>query len=619
MKNPRLALPLAAFALTQCSANPPPAPPPPPPSIAFSGQDTTPAPAVDLSEVPTPAGLLLDVRLASARGFAQKLGRLTGMNDGMVDLLEGAMPGMLGDDEGLASVIDLNAPVDISVFVPPERRRARLVLSMGAGDLAHAATALSDGHALATEPNGVRRVTQTGHSDPDPSCVLAPAFGTSGSRVLCGDRGEDFTGLIPYMTRTLPRRPLDAAQSDLVASVAMAQFRASQGDEWRRTATQLTNEFGFAQAASDAPLEAARAWARDMMQSIPRVLEDVGAADLRLSLPDTGAEANATFRIEHTTAPALRQLLDITHDPNPPFADLARLPAGGWLYAAASLSLQQLRPSLNVLPTLITRELLQGTPTPNGEGAALNTAIASLLAQDRITYATSIGTDPAGRYWNVSRFQATTPPAQLVSNLRTFFTTLSRPAISRPVLAHHHIQLAQWHTMPTVGLPPGSLLVRVPFERLHAATPATPVRGPRPAATPPPPPAPVYEFLFVPDGAQVWFVAATNSRERLRAAQAAHPAPVDAATLQGDGVSLGAAIIPAAAVSLFQDDPSFMRMLTRLVQGATDHGMTPATVRLSTTQGTTNELTVRATVPRATLELVGQAMHGAGGAAPPHP
>lgn len=537
------------------------------------------------------------------------------MNAQMVQMLESSMPGMLSDDEGLASVIDLNAPVDVSVYKPPQGE-LRLALAMGAGDLDHAASVLADGHRLDPLDNGVRRVLRSGDNvpPPDPACVLAPSFGTVGARVVCAERDQDITALIPYITRTLPRRPIEPPPADLLATVAMPQVRVSLADDARSLARDIIHQFGLDATSQDPQLEAARAWAREMWQSIPRSLDDVSQAELRVTLPDSGLDAALDLRVDRTTAPALQHLLSLSRDPHPPFAELERLPSGGWMYAAASVALQQIRPSLNVLPTLLTHRLLQGTATPGGEGAALNTAIASLLAQDTIAYAASVGVDDAGHYWNVSRFQATTPPAQLVSNLRAFFTALTRPAITRAVQAHHHVQLAQWRVAPPVGLPPGALLVRVPQDSLIAPPPVAPALAGRPR-----PPSPTYEFLFVPDGAQVWFVAATNARERLRGAQAQHPAPIDTHILQGDGVTAAAALIPAAAVGFFHDDPSFQRQLSRLVQGASDHGTTPATVRLSTTANTTSDVHLRVTLPRQTLEMVGQALRGVGGAAPAHP
>ncbi len=126
-----------AGALTQCSASPTPpvAVQPPPPPVVVAAE-----PPVDLSPAPTPDALLVTVRSPSPRGAARHLGERLGLGE-LVTSMEEQIPSMFGDDAALVHALDLDAPVDVVVYLG-ERDRARVVLSFGALSMPRAEDAL---------------------------------------------------------------------------------------------------------------------------------------------------------------------------------------------------------------------------------------------------------------------------------------------------------------------------------------------------------------------------------------------------------------------------------------------------------------------------------------------
>jgi hypothetical protein len=290
---------------------------------------------------------------------------------------------------------------------------------------------------------------------------------------------------------------------------------------------------------------------------------------------------------------------------------LPRLPPGALLYDAWALSLDPLRPTLHMLADLVTGLILGDAAIPGGEGTALHTAISGLLAQDQVAAAAATGWDDQGHHWTVSQVRLTTPPPQLVANVRTLLAALQRPAVVRAARSRLQVDLARVRVVPGTAaapVPAGGLLLSIPDEVV--VSPSGPVAPTRPAARPSrpgarPAPAAVTEVLLVPEGATLWISWGHDARGHLRAAQGPHPAPV--VIPAQDGMFGALALVPAAIPALVQrEDPTFARSLREAFQGAPDHGATPVVLYVTqTTANGTTHLGSLLRIPGAALTAVG--------------
>ncbi len=612
----------AAAALAHCSSTPPPSPAPPPAHVAAAPMVQAEDAPPDLSPVPAPDGLMVTLRVASPRRLAERMGALLGMGDGMVHSLESSLPAIFGDDEALAHVIDLTAPVDLVLYKPAGGGAPVAVVSFSTASMGRAENALADGHRLTPGAGGARRIEATAPGrEGGAECALAPAFGPNAARLVCAEHYTQMGPVLPYLARTLPRTPVDPSAGELVAEVAVVQARESLLGDARSTGDDLVRAL-TPQPDPNNPQyqDSVRAWARDMAASLPLALNDLGSARLTLSLPPAGADIVLDVGLQGTSAPLVRQIVEATRDAHAPADRTGHLPGDGFGYLAAALGLEPFRATLNVASGVAAAALVPHGHLPPADNTALRTAIAALFAQDRVSTATTLGGDAQGRPWLASEFQVTTPPAQFVANVRALVAVMKRPAVARAITADQHSDVARWTVMPPgPGIPAGAYLLRIPPESAHPSNtspgPGRPPPGLRPSAgghpTPAAAPRVPTELLLVPEGASVWFFMGTDARALYRATQAAHPAGVTAAALGGDGVAAAVGLVPAASAPLFHDDPEMSRLLPRLMREAEDHGTTPATLAFSNVQrdGQTH-LGLRLQVPLSVLRMIGATVLG---------
>lgn len=569
----------------------------------------------DMTEVPPPGALFATVRLSPLQGMAERLGQRLGLGDRLVTALREAHPGVFDDDEALAAVADLNAPLDVALY-KANPGGERTVVSYGALALDRAEARLSDGHRLVSVGGGSRRVERTGPESeraPANTCELSPAAGNPPARLVCAEDREHIAAVRPFLTRTLPRHPL-APGEDVVFEALMDNVHALYHQDAQDLARELLREQDDILEGSNPRLAGARTWLQELVESVSVGLDDLDRARVVASLGERDLTVTTDVSLASARAPLLRQLVDASRGQHPPVDLLARLPPGGLLYDAWALSLDPLRPTLHMLADLATGLVLGDANIPGGEGTGLHTAVSGLLAQDTVSAATATGWDDQGHHWTVSQVRVTTPPPQLIANVRTLLSALQRPAVVRAARSRLQVDLARVRVVPGTAaapVPAGGLLVHIPDNIVvdGSTPPARPpartgARPPARARTPTPPPA-VTEVLLVPDGATLWVSWGHNARGHLRDAQTAHPAPVVIPAV--DGMYGAMALLPAAVPALLQrEDPTFARSVREAVQGAPDHGTTPAVLYLTqTTAGGTTHLGSQLRVPGTMLTALG--------------
>lgn len=611
-----------ALALTQCSSNAPPRPNPQDQTVVVTTAPGV-AQAIDLSPVPVPEQVVVTIRVASLNGAARRVGQLTGLNNVGTEAVQAAVSDML-HDEALVRVVDLDGAVDLAVYTRGDDDAGGM-LSFAAVPLARAEALLGEGHTLEAygDPSwGVRRVVrsdtqaQTENPPQRDLILLAPAGGSAGAaRLVVVDRGSDqaqqVTRYLPYLTRTLAATPLQPGAGDLVVEANAPNVRAQLGGPVRRGIDHWVDDLVPGPDPNNAQFrDSVRSWLREVMQSLPQTLEELDAARASVTLGERGATLSIDAGVRNPTAPYLQQFLTAVRDHHPPADLLARLPVGGSAYGAMSASLEPFRTSLNIASSAVARTLVPRTRFPiEADANALRTALSALFAQDRVSTAATGGRDPQGRPWQVALFQVTTPAPQFVANVRALVTALKRPGVARAFTADHHMNPMTWLLAPTVGLPPGSLLVRIPGPLgTAAARPGVPAA--RPAATAANRRWPM-EVLLVPDGANVWCVVAGDAKARWQSAQGTHPS-VTLPGIDAPGVVGIGGVFPLIVADAFADeDDRFASMVRETVQRGGAEANAATVMRAGTTlRDGVQHFTFDLEVPRGVLGLLGAAMRG---------
>lgn len=619
----------ASFALARCSSSPPPTPTPVNPNARTSGGSSIATQAVELSPVPAPDALVGVVRIPSPRGFARDLGQRLGLGTFLVQGMESALPATVGDDEGLANAIDLDAPTDIVLGMA--RNDVRVIVAFGAVSMPRAEDVLSQGHRLTTvEPAsaGIRRIQLVRDGAPveDSSihCVLAPILNTTrdGARIVCAERYADIAPFVAYATRTLPATPVAQGDGNLVAELATDALRNNLADDVQEFTASLDREVGTRPDPNNPQFQdAVRAWVRDTLSpSLSQGLGDLASARAVFKLDDQGARLSFDVGLRTTNAPLLQQAVAATRDARLTQQLLAPLPPGASSYGAASASTEPFRPSLNLLVSAVSRMLIPTTRVPPADATALRTALTSVFAVNRVTTASAAGQDAQRHAWNVTAYQSDIPASQYVSNVRNLFTALRRPAVARAIRADLHVDPMTFRIATAAGMPAGTLLVQMPAPPRGAAAsgasddnPLAFLRRMLNASDS------AFELLLVPDGNTVWSVSAADARARYREARANHPPPPEVPGLQDEGVVAAGAFLPLGlAHSIARFDESMGRNLERMIAQTPGGGNAPIVVRaLAQTREGMQHFTGEAIIPNAALGMVGRGLNQ--GSAPPPP
>lgn len=588
-----------AGALTQCSASPTPpvAVQPPPPPVVVAAE-----PPVDLSPAPAPDALLVTIRSPSPRGTARHLGERLGLGE-LVSSMEEQIPSMFGDDAALVHALDLDAPVDVVVYLG-EHDRARLVLSFGALSMPRAEDALSQGHRLTPVSNGVRRIERTPapEGNAGPECALSPAFGDAhAARIVCSDHFEDIGAVLPYLTRTLPRTPLAADAGDLVIEVAPDQLRARFSDDLRTTTERMVSRFGHdADPADHELVEQVRAYLRDQLaRSLNQGLADLDVARLSLRFHDGATRLHGELGFRGVSAPLVERFFGAMRDAHPSVDLLHRLAPGATSYYAGATSIASLRPELDLVGPVLARLLTPASAhLPAADVTALRNAITTAFRMpgyNRVVSAGSSSVAADNTRWTLATYQLDAPAAPSVTSFRGLLTALRRPAIARYANTELHLNPATIRTPPTPGLPAGTLHAIIPIPA--GGTPDLRQMFRTGAQL---------EVLLVPDGNNLWVGYGANVLAHYREARANHASPVEIPGLTADHVVFAGTTLPMGIAHLIsQIDPQMGRAVERGFQN-TPNGNAPLTFTVTAQQGAHGASTAGDfVIPDSVLHAVG--------------
>lgn len=177
----------------------------------------------DEAPLPVPAGLLADLYVATPNATWGKIQRGVG---GAVGILPASAGGIIctaaGLDPFIASEIDGAVPMYGAVAGEPAS--AGWVVAMKLSDLRKARGVLVDGDTAryaTRDTGGMTELLPKGQGSP-PSVVIAIS---PNGYLLLARRSDDLTKLGPYVTRSLPRRPLPA-EGAIVLDVPRAALGA---------------------------------------------------------------------------------------------------------------------------------------------------------------------------------------------------------------------------------------------------------------------------------------------------------------------------------------------------------------------------------------------------------
>lgn len=245
----------------------------------------------DLSPVAAPGEVIVVGRLQSPVQSVDLLASWTGLPLNWRTLMDGALPQTsLGPGR---EVLALDAPVDLLVTLPragsaPEPRMA---FSVGVASL-EGALELAEALDEDIEAVGTRLYRIGGRNDL--TCMLGPAAGRAPARLVCGDGFGDVEELMPYMTRTLPRETVGAA--DLHVELRVEPIRRVYGPTLAQ-AGQLGIPFLVRELSLDDPRldRAVAEAARGLLAEGIALIDDVDRLSLTVDLDGPAGAARAAM------------------------------------------------------------------------------------------------------------------------------------------------------------------------------------------------------------------------------------------------------------------------------------------------------------------------------------
>src|SRR4051812_3558258 len=194
----------ATFAVA-CGGAPPPPPlvttqaPPPAPPVALAA-------VTDVAEVAEPSHVIGVMRWKSPKDTLDIIYQWVGVHLNPSDLASDPL------EKKLAEMANTDAPVDLVVALDPKSnsldKEPMAALSIGVRSLEEVRKAgLAAGVLTELRPGEYKLAPKKAKRDRS-YCVLRAAVGVAPARVVCGHHERDIEALLPYMTRTLPKRDL---------------------------------------------------------------------------------------------------------------------------------------------------------------------------------------------------------------------------------------------------------------------------------------------------------------------------------------------------------------------------------------------------------------------------
>jgi hypothetical protein len=346
---------------------PPPAQPPPAPPAAVA------AAAPDLSEVPEPKSLVGLLRWKSPEATLATIYAWTGVKLNAAQLASEAI------DKSVANAIAFDAPVDAAValddhggdgFAP----LAAFAIGVRSIDAARAA-AKDLGTISEIAPGEYKINLRHGRRKKDkPFCILAAAVGPAPGRFVCGERERDVESLRAYMTRTLPKRDLGAA--DLHVEFRVAPVVDNYGELINQGlhmgAALLPRKLQIGEPSFDRAIDRMAAGVSDELGA---VVHDLDSMTFDLSMAPDKATSAITLRLKGQSSWSAGNLVSLGSRSAPPPPMFWRLPA------STTAAVYGYRPEARRFEAVrnTVSELIDGWLQHDGMAAADRAAIKALF------------------------------------------------------------------------------------------------------------------------------------------------------------------------------------------------------------------------------------------------
>ncbi len=295
----RRAAPVAAALFLAPSCAGAPLPPLAPAAPVNSAAAVAPPKPPDLSAVAAPPALVVSGRVAKPSATLAIVREWSNLPEPQSAEVTEFVVG-----EAMGPLVDLDQPIDFAVAVAGSGAAIhdRTAVSVALKDVERAKAAFQDRYKLIPGDNGalfIQGLGRGGHHDADEAeddrgeehraCEIAPAYGSTPVRLVCGWGSRALVELAPWLTRTATRAE---TTSDLHADLRMQPLRATLSAAKRFIATVLASTLGSRLGLSGA---------RDLVVSaggdVVDFALDLETASVDVKLGDPATTATATLRM----------------------------------------------------------------------------------------------------------------------------------------------------------------------------------------------------------------------------------------------------------------------------------------------------------------------------------
>lgn len=623
--------------------------PPPQPPITNLGPlpSATTAPPVaapvDLSTVSEPRNLLVLVHVAKPAKLAGTLASWAGLPLPVGELFDE------GFGDAVSPVLDTSQPVDVAVALETRGRSPRPVLAFSAAvrSVDDVKGALSSTFAFTPLANGafriepIKNVRRDRDDDDGPvrsrPCVLAPSFGGSAARIVCGNKLASVDQMWPYLVRGATRV---AATSDVHVELRADALRALFGD--RTPFAMLMHE-----VSSEGPL------ALGLLSDLNDFGSDVDKVIIDANVDDAAGNGTATLSLRETKSAFSRMAVAHADRVGAPPASFLRLPVDS---DAAIFSGGVDAKDLDHAKQTIAEGVAQRLETRQGLPAADSKAVQDVLKSTIDLLASPLvfakGVDGAAATTALAAAKAAKPAAKTAAESAAFAALggwdamgVELPIAKVNAVAKDWIALLQKSGVAKIlkseagDAPPLSMKAApapkgLPADSAHytltrgvvgwVTTPPPPpptfgAKGQKPLPAPKPPKPPVFvntlHLYLVPDGGRTWMVWSLDDALAQGKAKGLAGAPAQGATLTSRGgidelkaaransggfVTMRGLVLDGPLVLLGSSQQSYLERTDPLRGfGGSGQGATPVSMWLAATSQTT--MTATAHVPRGVV------------------
>jgi hypothetical protein len=271
-----------------------------------------PAPTAELGPVSEPEPLVALVHIAKPSRLAAQVSTWTGFPLPIGEALDEVL------SNGLAAAVDADQPVDLAFCSESRGRHTYGVASVGVRSMDDARATLGTRFRFEPTSNGAFKLVSTRSKGGDDEgseegrgCVLTPAYGGSGARIVCAKRERYLATMLPYMTRGATRI---TSSSDVHAEVR-AEPLAGAVAQARGLLEVLAGTAGGGDLAAA------------MGQEVQDLATDLGRIVVDGTLDDQTGKLVATVSFKDAKAMVSRVAIAHADQAGPPPPAFLRLPA----------------------------------------------------------------------------------------------------------------------------------------------------------------------------------------------------------------------------------------------------------------------------------------------------